>query len=52
MARFVAQEETFKQLEEMKNENEEDLIRLKEEKEALQVELQHLKYSGESRLVG
>ncbi|XP_048347109.1 outer dynein arm-docking complex subunit 3 isoform X1 [Sphaerodactylus townsendi] len=52
VARFLAQEETFRQLEEMKNENEEALVRLKEEKEALQTKLQKLKYSGEAQLIG
>ncbi|XP_020647384.3 outer dynein arm-docking complex subunit 3 isoform X1 [Pogona vitticeps] len=49
VACFLAQEETLKQLEEMKNENEEALVRLKEEKEARQRELEHVKYSGEAR---
>ncbi|XP_054842241.1 outer dynein arm-docking complex subunit 3-like [Eublepharis macularius] len=52
VSHFLAQEETFKQLEKMKNENEEALILLKEEKEALQTKLQDLKYSGEAQLVG
>ncbi|XP_066472424.1 outer dynein arm-docking complex subunit 3 isoform X1 [Tiliqua scincoides] len=52
VACFVAQEETFKQLEQMKNENEESLVRLQEEKEAMEAQLQHLKYSGEARQVG
>lgn len=52
VACFVAQEETLKQLEEMKNENEESLVRLKEEREALHHELEHVKYSGEARKVG
>ncbi|KAJ7317012.1 hypothetical protein JRQ81_003174 [Phrynocephalus forsythii] len=52
VACFLAQEETLKQLEEMKNENEESLVRLKEEKEALHRELEHIKYSGEARKVG
>lgn len=51
VARFMAQEETFRQLEEMKNENEEALVHLKEEKEALQLKLQSLKYSGEAQLI-
>lgn len=51
VARFLAQEETFRNLEEMKGENEEALVRLKEEKEALQAKLQTLKYSGEAKLV-
>lgn len=52
MACFLAQEETFKQLEEMKNENEVSLEQLKEEKDALLHELEHTKYSGEARKVG
>uniref|UniRef100_A0A670ZXE9 Outer dynein arm docking complex subunit 3 n=1 Tax=Pseudonaja textilis TaxID=8673 RepID=A0A670ZXE9_PSETE len=52
VACFLAQEETFKQLEEMKNENEMSLEQLKEEKEALLHELEHTKYSGEARKVG
>ncbi|XP_077777359.1 outer dynein arm-docking complex subunit 3 isoform X5 [Podarcis muralis] len=52
MACFAAQEETFKHLEEMKNENEESLVRLKEERDVLQRELEHTKYSGEARKVG
>ncbi|XP_013920575.1 PREDICTED: coiled-coil domain-containing protein 151 [Thamnophis sirtalis] len=52
VACFLAQEETFKQLEEMKNENELSLEQLKEEKEALLHELEHTKYSGEARKVG
>ncbi|XP_015279883.1 PREDICTED: coiled-coil domain-containing protein 151, partial [Gekko japonicus] len=52
VARFLAQEETFRHLEEMKCENEEAVVRLKEEKEALQAKLQNLKYSGEAQLIG
>ncbi|KAM6471251.1 outer dynein arm-docking complex subunit 3 isoform 2-T2 [Liasis olivaceus] len=52
VACFLAQEETFKQLEEMKNENEVSLEQLKEEKDALLRELEHTKYSGEARKVG
>ncbi|KAL7988356.1 hypothetical protein Chor_007275 [Crotalus horridus] len=52
VACFLAQEETFKQLEEMKNENEVSLEQLKEEKDALLHELEHTKYSGEARKVG
>ncbi|XP_061496320.1 outer dynein arm-docking complex subunit 3 isoform X2 [Rhineura floridana] len=52
VAAFLAQEETCKQLEEMKDENEESLIRLKEERDALLHELEHTKYSGEARKVG
>ncbi|XP_033029398.1 coiled-coil domain-containing protein 151 isoform X1 [Lacerta agilis] len=52
MACFAAQQETFRHLEEMKNENEESLVRLKEERDLLQRELEHTKYSGEARKVG
>uniref|UniRef100_A0A8D2LF11 Coiled-coil domain containing 151 n=1 Tax=Varanus komodoensis TaxID=61221 RepID=A0A8D2LF11_VARKO len=52
VACFAAQEETFKQLDEMRSENEESLLRLREEKDALQRELEHTKYSGEARKVG
>lgn len=52
VARFAAQEETFKQLEQMRIENEESLVRLQEEKDAIAAELEHLKYSGEARQVG
>ncbi|XP_042303592.1 outer dynein arm-docking complex subunit 3 [Sceloporus undulatus] len=52
IACFMAQEETFKQLEEMKNMNEVTQIQLKEEKDALQRKLEHTKYSGEARKVG
>ncbi|XP_062975217.1 outer dynein arm-docking complex subunit 3 isoform X1 [Elgaria multicarinata webbii] len=52
VACFAAQEETFKQLDEMRNENEEALVRLREEKDVLQRELEHTKYSGEARKVG
>ncbi|XP_053152488.1 outer dynein arm-docking complex subunit 3 [Hemicordylus capensis] len=48
---FLAQEETFQHLEAMKNENEETLVRLQEEKDAIAAELQKLKYSGEARQV-
>ncbi|XP_006875233.1 PREDICTED: coiled-coil domain-containing protein 151 [Chrysochloris asiatica] len=49
--RFLAQGDTFTQLETLKRENEEMLVRLKQEKQRLQQELDHLKYSGETTLV-
>uniref|UniRef100_A0A8D0B832 ODAD1 central coiled coil region domain-containing protein n=1 Tax=Salvator merianae TaxID=96440 RepID=A0A8D0B832_SALMN len=52
VACFMAQEETFKHLEEMRIENEESLVRLKEEKDSLFHELEHTKYSGEAHKVG
>ncbi|KAL4673546.1 hypothetical protein H8959_017480 [Pygathrix nigripes] len=49
--RFVAQGNTFAQLETLKSENEQTLVRLKQEKQQLQRELEDLKYSGEATLV-
>ncbi|XP_052610541.1 outer dynein arm-docking complex subunit 3 isoform X3 [Peromyscus californicus insignis] len=49
--RFLAQDETFTQLENLKRDNEQTLVRLKEEKERLQSELENLKYSGDATLV-
>lgn len=49
--RFVAQGDTFAQLETLKRENEQTLVRLKQEKQQLQRELENLKYSGEATLV-
>lgn len=49
--RFVAQGDTFTQLEALKSENEQTLARLKEEKQRLQKELEDLKYSGEAMMV-
>uniref|UniRef100_A0A8C3X9N0 Outer dynein arm docking complex subunit 3 n=1 Tax=Catagonus wagneri TaxID=51154 RepID=A0A8C3X9N0_9CETA len=49
--RFLAQGETFTQLETLKSENEQMLLRLKQEKQRLQRELEDLKYSGEAMLV-
>ncbi|XP_010965157.1 outer dynein arm-docking complex subunit 3 isoform X1 [Camelus bactrianus] len=49
--RFLAQGDTFTQLETLKSENEQTLLRLKEEKQGLQRELEDLKYSGEAKLV-
>uniref|UniRef100_A0A8C6EXD4 Outer dynein arm docking complex subunit 3 n=1 Tax=Marmota marmota marmota TaxID=9994 RepID=A0A8C6EXD4_MARMA len=49
--RFVAQGDTFAQLEALKSENQQKLMRLKEEKQRLQRELEDLKYSGEAMMV-
>uniref|UniRef100_A0A8D1BV37 Outer dynein arm docking complex subunit 3 n=2 Tax=Sus scrofa TaxID=9823 RepID=A0A8D1BV37_PIG len=49
--RFLAQGETFTQLETLKIENEQMLLRLKQEKQRLQKELEDLKYSGEAMLM-
>ncbi|XP_062966175.1 outer dynein arm-docking complex subunit 3 isoform X1 [Cynocephalus volans] len=49
--RFLAQGDTFAQLETLKRENEQSLVRLQQEKQRLQQELEHLKYSGEATLV-
>ncbi|KAM7337935.1 hypothetical protein ACRRTK_004054 [Alexandromys fortis] len=49
--RFLAQGETFTQLETLKKDNEQMLVRLKEEKQRLQRELENLKYSGDATLV-
>lgn len=51
MRRFLAQDETFTQLETLKKDNEQMLVRLKEEKQRLQRELENLKYSGDATLV-
>lgn len=49
--RFLAQSDTFTQLEMLKNENMELLLKLKQEKDQLQQELEDHKYSGEAMLV-
>ncbi|XP_063084782.1 outer dynein arm-docking complex subunit 3 isoform X3 [Cavia porcellus] len=49
--RFLAQGYTFTQLEALKKENEHTLVKLKEEKQRLQRELENLKYSGEATRV-
>uniref|UniRef100_A0A671EYV9 Outer dynein arm docking complex subunit 3 n=1 Tax=Rhinolophus ferrumequinum TaxID=59479 RepID=A0A671EYV9_RHIFE len=49
--RFLAQGDTFTQLETLKRENEQTLLRLKQEKQQLQRELEDLKYSGEATLM-
>ncbi|XP_075433648.1 LOW QUALITY PROTEIN: outer dynein arm-docking complex subunit 3 [Ascaphus truei] len=48
--RFIAQGDTHRHLEQLKSENERTLVRLKEEKEALQEAFQGMKYSGDTRL--
>ena len=48
--RFLSQGDTQKHLEQLKNDNEKMLIRLKEEKEKLQREFEDMKYSGEAKL--
>ncbi|XP_075392665.1 outer dynein arm-docking complex subunit 3 [Tenrec ecaudatus] len=49
--RFLAQGDTFTQLESLKKENEEMLVKQKQEKQRLQQELELLKYSGETKVV-
>ncbi|XP_059016037.1 outer dynein arm-docking complex subunit 3 [Mustela lutreola] len=49
--RFLAQGDTFTHLETLKSENEQSLVRLKQEKQRLQRELEDLKYSGETTIV-
>ncbi|KFO28777.1 coiled-coil domain-containing protein 151 isoform X2 [Fukomys damarensis] len=49
--RFLAQGYTFAQLEALKKETEQALVKLKEEKRRLQRELENLKYSGEATRV-
>ncbi|TEA33204.1 hypothetical protein DBR06_SOUSAS8010055, partial [Sousa chinensis] len=49
--RFLAQGDTFTQLETLKSQNEQTLMRLNQEKQRLQRELEDLKYSGETTLV-
>ncbi|KAM6216613.1 outer dynein arm-docking complex subunit 3 [Rhynchocyon petersi] len=49
--RFLAQGDTFSQLEKLKKENEEMLVKLKQERQRLKQELESLKYSGEAMLV-
>ncbi|XP_051898168.1 coiled-coil domain-containing protein 151 isoform X2 [Pristis pectinata] len=47
---YVMQEDTLKQLQQLELENKKQLVQLKEEKEQLQAEYDHLKYSGETKL--
>ncbi|XP_076977853.1 outer dynein arm-docking complex subunit 3 isoform X2 [Tamandua tetradactyla] len=49
--RFLAQGDTFTQLESLKSANEQTMVRLKQEKQQLQRELENLKYTGEAKLV-
>ncbi|EDO35840.1 predicted protein [Nematostella vectensis] len=48
--RFLSQGDTQKHLEQLKNNNEKMLVRLKEDKEKLRLEYEEMKYSGEARL--
>ncbi|XP_067877481.1 coiled-coil domain-containing protein 151 [Heterodontus francisci] len=48
--RFAMQGETLKHLEELELENEKQMVQLRGEKERLQAEYDHLKYSGETKL--
>nr|XP_025718830.1 coiled-coil domain-containing protein 151 isoform X1 [Callorhinus ursinus] len=49
--RFLAQGDTFTHLETLKSDNEQSLLRLRQEKQRLQRELEDLKYSGEATIV-
>ncbi|XP_004398953.1 PREDICTED: coiled-coil domain-containing protein 151 isoform X1 [Odobenus rosmarus divergens] len=49
--RFLAQGDTFTHLETLKSDNEQSLLRLRQEKQRLQRELEDLKYSGETTIV-
>lgn len=48
--RFLNQGNTKKHLEQLKEENTEQLARLKEEKEKLQAQFEDMKYSGEAKM--
>lgn len=50
--RFENQKETTRHLEELKKDNEKQIMRLKEEKEKLQQEFEEMKYTGDSKLSG
>ena len=50
MERFIAQGESQRHLEDLKEVNQEVLLQLKEEKEALQQRFKDMKYSGEAKL--
>ena len=50
MERFIAQGESQRHLEDLKEVNQEELLQLKEEKEALQQSFQDMKYSGQAKL--
>ncbi|XP_068939120.1 outer dynein arm-docking complex subunit 3 [Petaurus breviceps papuanus] len=51
VSRFLAQSETFENLESLKQENVVTLARLKQDKQRLQQELTQLKYSGEAKAI-
>ncbi len=48
--RFLNQGNTKKHLEQLKEENTEQLARLKEDKEKLQAQFEDMKYSGEAKM--
>eukprot|EP00118_Oscarella_pearsei_P002609 m.11020 g.11020 ORF g.11020 m.11020 type:complete len:554 (+) comp22903_c0_seq1:22-1683(+) len=48
--RFMSQGETRKHLDQLKSDNEQLLVRLREEKEKLQAQFEDMKYSGEANL--
>lgn len=48
--RFENQGQTTKHLEDLKKDNEKQILRLREEKERLQTEFEEMKYSGEAKL--
>ncbi|XP_034389843.1 coiled-coil domain-containing protein 151 isoform X2 [Cyclopterus lumpus] len=48
--RFISQKETHQHLEKLKGENVQALQQLKEQKELLNQQFQHMKYSGEAKL--
>lgn len=50
MYRFENQGATTAHLEELKRENEKQIVRLQEEKAALQNKFEEMKYTGESKL--
>lgn len=47
--RFTAQQETYEHLEKVKEENEETLVQLKQQRSELNSQCEELKYSGESK---
>ena len=48
--RFMSQGETRKHLDQLKSDNEQLLVKLREEKEKLQAQFEDMKYSGEAKL--
>nr|XP_057933153.1 coiled-coil domain-containing protein 151 isoform X1 [Doryrhamphus excisus] len=50
MGRYIAQKETHKHLQQLKAENENVLLQLKEQKECLKQQFEDMKYSGETQL--